>query len=111
MTGQKVRVFDALSVEQQRRESGKTYWEFLRSSSMSAGLYVLAAGSVDPQMPHCEDELYYVMKGRGRFRAGSEDWLAAPGSLIFVAAAEEHSFHDIVEELTVPVFFAPAETV
>lgn len=33
-----------------------------------------------------------------------------PGSLIFVAANIEHRFHTITEDLTVLVFFAPAES-
>jgi mannose-6-phosphate isomerase-like protein (cupin superfamily) len=110
MGSQKVRVFETISIEEQRRQSGKTYSEFLRESSMSAGVYVLAAGSVDQQSPHKEDELYYIVKGKGRMRAGSEDHRVGPGSLIYVAADVDHRFYDIEVELTVLVFFAPAET-
>ena len=39
------------SVDQQRKQSGKLYQEFLRVPAMSAGLYVLAAGAIDPQSP------------------------------------------------------------
>jgi quercetin dioxygenase-like cupin family protein len=77
---------------------------------MSAGVYVLAAGAADHQSPHQQDELYYVIRGKSRMRVGSEDRSVAVGSVIFVAAHEEHRFHDIEEELTVLVFFAPAET-
>ncbi len=110
MGNQKVDVFETLSIEQQRKQSGKAYLEFLRESSMSAGVYVLAAGSVDQQSPHKEDELYYVVKGKGRMRAGSENHSVGPGSLIYIGAEVEHRFYDIEEELTVLVFFAPAET-
>jgi quercetin dioxygenase-like cupin family protein len=77
---------------------------------MSAGLYVLAAGSSDPQQPHHEDEMYYVVRGRARFRAGDDDREVSAGSVIYVAAEVEHRFYDIAEELTVLVFFAPAES-
>jgi quercetin dioxygenase-like cupin family protein len=77
---------------------------------MSAGLYVLAAGATDPQRPHHEDELYYVVRGRARFRAGDEDRGVSAGTVLFVAAKIEHRFYDIKEELAVLVFFAPAET-
>ncbi len=40
MGNQKVQIFDTISIEQQQRQSGKTYLEFLRESSMSAGVYV-----------------------------------------------------------------------
>ena len=92
------------------KESGKLYREFLRVPSMSAGLYVLAAGATDPQSPHREDEMYYVVRGRARFRSGDEDRKIAPGDVLFVAKNVEHRFHDITEELAVLVFFAPAET-
>jgi mannose-6-phosphate isomerase-like protein (cupin superfamily) len=98
------------AIEAQREQSGKAYREFLRVSTMSAGLYVLAAGAVDPQRPHHEDEMYYVVRGRGRFRAGDEDCEVSAGSVLFVAAEVEHRFYDIQEELSVLVFFAPAET-
>jgi quercetin dioxygenase-like cupin family protein len=77
---------------------------------MSAGLYVLAAGATDQQQPHHEDEMYYVVRGKGRFRAGDEDREISAGSVLFVAAEVEHRFHDIVEELAMLVFFAPAES-
>ena len=56
-------------IERQRAQSGKPYREFLRVPAMSTGLYVLAAGATDPQSPHHEDEMYYVLRGRARFRA------------------------------------------
>jgi len=96
-------------VDQQRAESGQFYREFLRVPAMSAGLYVLSAGSIDPQSPHHQDELYYVVRGRGRFRAGGQETEVSAGSLLFVAAEVEHKFYDIEEELSVLVFFAPAE--
>jgi quercetin dioxygenase-like cupin family protein len=97
-------------IEEQRAQSGKSYREFLHVPAMSAGLYVLAAGAVDRQKPHREDEIYYVLRGRARFKAGSEDREVSAGSVIFVAAEVGHRFYDITEELAVLVMFAPAET-
>jgi quercetin dioxygenase-like cupin family protein len=77
---------------------------------MSAGLYVLAAGGEDTQSPHREDELYYVIRGKARFSAATDDRAVKAGSLIFVAAEVTHRFYDITEDLQVLVFFAPAET-
>jgi mannose-6-phosphate isomerase-like protein (cupin superfamily) len=93
-----------------RQRSGNPYLEFLRVPSMSAGLYVLAAGSADAQVPHKQDELYYVVRGKARMRAGAEDREVARGMLIFVGANVEHRFHRIEEDLEILVFFAPAET-
>jgi mannose-6-phosphate isomerase-like protein (cupin superfamily) len=93
-----------------RMQRGKSYGEFLRVPSMSAGLYVLAAGAEDTQRPHHEDEMYYVVRGRGRFRAGRQDTEVSAGSVLFVAAEVEHRFYDIQEDLAVLVFFGPAQT-
>jgi mannose-6-phosphate isomerase-like protein (cupin superfamily) len=106
----KTQFFGLAEVDEQRIKAGKLYREFLRVPAMSAGLYVLAAGSSDPQKPHHEDELYYVVRGRARFKADSEDRVVAAGDTIFVAAELEHRFCDITEELAVLVFFAPAES-
>ena len=97
-------------IDQERAKAGKLYREFLRVPAMSAGLYVLPAGATDPQRPHHEDEMYYVIRGRAHFRAGDEDAEVSAGSALFVAAEVEHRFHDITEELAVLVFLAPAET-
>jgi mannose-6-phosphate isomerase-like protein (cupin superfamily) len=102
--------FDVQEIERRRAGKGSNYLEFLRVSSMSAGVYVLTAGSSDLQSPHRQDEMYYVVQGRARMRTGSDDRAIAQGSVIFVAANVEHRFYDIEEELTVLVFFAPAET-
>jgi mannose-6-phosphate isomerase-like protein (cupin superfamily) len=102
--------FQTFELLQQRIQLGKLYLEFLRVPAMSAGVYVLPAGGADPQKPHREDEMYYVVRGRARMRVGSEDQAVGEGSVIFVAANVEHRFYDIAEELVVLVFFAPAES-
>jgi mannose-6-phosphate isomerase-like protein (cupin superfamily) len=95
---------------EQRVQSGRPYREFLRVPAMSAGLYVLPAAGTDEQKPHREDEIYYVVRGRARFKAGFEDREVSAGSVIFVAAEVGHRFYDISEALEVLVFFAPAES-
>ena len=102
--------FEVADLSKQRADNLKLYLEFLRVPAMSAGLYVLPAGADDPQHPHNEDELYYVVRGRAHMRVGNEEQEVKTGSLIFVEAKAEHRFFDIREELTVLVFFAPAET-
>jgi mannose-6-phosphate isomerase-like protein (cupin superfamily) len=94
----------------QRAKLANAYREFLRVPSMSAGVYVLTPGSTDLQSPHQQDEMYYVLGGKARMRAGSEDHSLQSGTVIFVAAEVEHRFYDIDEELILLVFFAPPET-
>lgn len=101
-----MRYFDANAIT---TTAAQPYAEFLREPSMSAGIYRLEAGGVDPQQPHTEDELYYVISGRGHIRVGSEVHAVGPGSLIYVPALMEHRFFDIESALTILVCFSPAE--
>lgn len=104
-----MKAFEIADVIHQQSVSDKRYLEFLNEKSLSMGLYVLPAGGVDPQQPHTEDEVYYVLSGRGQFRLENEDRPAQAGSIIFVAAHQEHRFHSIEAEMHILVFFAPAE--
>jgi quercetin dioxygenase-like cupin family protein len=97
------------ALEVERAAAGLRYLEFLRIPDLSAGLYVLEAGAVDPQSPHSEDELSVVMRGRCRFRAGAEERELGPGAVLFVPARIEHRFLEIRERLEAVVFFGPAE--
>lgn len=94
-------------------KSGKRYREFLRTASMSAGVYALPKGRDDMQTPHSEDEIYYVVSGRAKFYADGDskrrDREVGPGSVLFVAAKADHRFHSITEDLVLLVFFAPPE--
>jgi mannose-6-phosphate isomerase-like protein (cupin superfamily) len=85
------------------------YLEFLRETSLSMGLYRLPAGGTDPQEPHTEDEVYYVVSGSAMVRVGDETRPVGPGDVIFVEKLVDHRFFDIEEDLDVLVFFAPAE--
>jgi mannose-6-phosphate isomerase-like protein (cupin superfamily) len=93
----------------QRADSNKLYLEFLNVPDLSMGLYVLPAGGADPQSPHTEDEVYYVVSGRAQILVAEENRDVQAGSIVYVAKNVAHHFHSIEEELTVLVFFAPAE--
>lgn len=93
----------------ERRQADRLYLEFLRVPSLSLGVYELPAGGVDPQKPHAEDEVYYAVSGQGTFRLSAEEHAVGPGTILFVKAGVEHRFHSITENLTLLVFFAPAE--
>jgi mannose-6-phosphate isomerase-like protein (cupin superfamily) len=85
------------------------YHEFLRRESLSVGLYRLPAGVVDPQEPHTEDEVYYVVSGRATIEVADESTAVEAGDVVFVERGVDHRFVDIEEELVVLVLFAPAE--
>jgi mannose-6-phosphate isomerase-like protein (cupin superfamily) len=101
--------FDIDDIDGQRAGANKRYLEFLRVPAMSAGVYSLPKGATDPQKPHHEDEIYYVVKGKARMKIDDMDGEVKAGSIIFVEAERQHSFYDITEDLEVLVFFAPAE--
>jgi mannose-6-phosphate isomerase-like protein (cupin superfamily) len=88
---------------------GRRYTEDLRAPDLSVGTYCIPAGGKDTQAPHTEDEVYVVVSGRARLTAESGTVDVEPGSVLWVPAGEEHRFTDIAEDLTVLVFFAPAE--
>ncbi len=90
-------------------QSSSQYLEFIRKPSLSVGLYMLSAGAIDQQEPHTEDEVYYVASGRASIQVANESRPVEAGSVVFVQANVEHRFHTITENLTILVFFAPAE--
>jgi mannose-6-phosphate isomerase-like protein (cupin superfamily) len=104
-----MQAFEIQELIEQRQASGEAWLEFLRVPALSMGLYVLPAGGTDLQQPHTEDEVYYVVSGRGMIFVGGENRPVQAGSVVFVAANVEHRFHSITEDLTILVFFAPAE--
>jgi mannose-6-phosphate isomerase-like protein (cupin superfamily) len=103
-----VEAFEIHQLDPQPRDSdGHGYIDFLASDKLSVGLAIWKRGSTDRQQPHAEDEVYYVISGRGSIQVANEDRPVQPGSLVFVATGVEHRFHDIEEDLRVLVFWAP----
>jgi mannose-6-phosphate isomerase-like protein (cupin superfamily) len=104
-----MRSFNLAALLAQAAASDQRYLEFLRVPAMSLGIYMLPAGGEDLQSPHNQDEVYYVIGGKGVLRVEGERQPAVPGALLFVPAHAEHKFVEIEEELSLLVFFAPAE--
>ena len=104
-----MQAYELADLISQRADNDKRYLEFLKVPDLSMGLYVLPAGGVDPQSPHTEDEVYYVVSGKAQIKVADEDRPVQAGSIVYVAKNVEHRFHSIEAELTVIVFFAPAE--
>jgi len=102
-------LFQLDEIERRRAGLEWSYLEFLRAPSLSVAVYSLRAGEEDRQQPHMEDEVYYVASGRASIRVADEDQVVRTGSIVFVPASVEHRFHDIAEDLSLIVFFAPAE--
>src|SRR5216683_3972107 len=105
----RMQTFDLGRILAEREKNGQAWLEFLRAPSLSMGVYHLKVGQSDPQQPHTEDEVYYVVSGRAKFRTDGQEQVVGPGTLIFVGKAVEHRFYEISEDLTVLVVFAPPE--
>ncbi len=102
------RAFHLADLLAHRERSGLSYYEFLNVPSLHMGIYALKAGQLDPQGPHNEDEIYYVLSGRATLRLGDHEQPVESGSIAFVRAGVEHRFHTIEADLTLLVFFAAA---
>lgn len=96
-------------LQNQAVEAGQRYLEFLRAPALSMGLYRLKEGETDPQTPHKQDEVYYVLAGKAQFKVGEETHPVLPGAIFYVEAGTPHKFIEIKQFLEVLVFFAPAE--
>ena len=69
-------------------------------------MYWLPAGSEDLQLPHDEDEVYFVISGRGRLRVDGSEQSVGRGSILYVQATARHTFFEVEEDMTFLVFFA-----
>jgi mannose-6-phosphate isomerase-like protein (cupin superfamily) len=104
-------IHELADVTRRQAQSGESYFQFINAGSLSVGQYLLATDADDPQAPHAEDEVYYVVSGRAMIRVGDDDRAVGPGSLIFVGAQVPHRFFDIQADLALLVFFAPEHQV
>jgi mannose-6-phosphate isomerase-like protein (cupin superfamily) len=104
-----MQAFELAELTGKRASANRLYLEFLNVRDLSMGIYELQAGAADPQLPHTEDEVYYVVKGKARIKVADEDRPVQAGTVVYVAKHVDHRFQSIEEDLTVLVFFAPAE--
>lgn len=97
--------FDLAKMVERAEKQETPYLEFLRVPQLSCGLYSLAVGANDAQSAHDEDEVYFVLKGRGTIRIAGETKEIGPGTILYVPADTEHEFCEIAEDLSLLVFF------
>ncbi|APU41378.1 cupin domain-containing protein [Streptomyces sp. NPDC056254] len=105
-----MKAFRLDELEAERAANDGAYLQFLRERNMSVGLYALDAGQTDPQRPHGQDEVYFVVSGRASITVGDETTTVARGSVVYVPAGVPHKFHHITEDLKVMVVFSPPES-
>lgn len=93
-----------------RKATGRPWLQFFDNATMFAGVYAIDAGGEDKQQPHQQDEMYYVVSGSAKFRAGEEELAAEAGSILFVKAGVAHRFHSVTQPLEILVFFTKAKS-
>lgn len=97
--------FDLAELIAKSEQRGTPYLEFLRVPQLSCGLYRLGTQARDTQSAHDEDEVYFVIKGRGRVVIGGQETAIRPGSILYVPADTDHEFIEIEEDLSLLVLF------
>jgi len=97
--------FELDSLVAELEPTGKSWLPFMKGKNVLTGLYILKAGENDQQRPHDTDEVYYVVSGKGKFKAGDKIVNIEKGSILFVKADVEHLFFDITEDTVLVVFF------
>lgn len=60
------------------------------------------------QTPHVQDEIYFIIRGRGVFSHDGKRDRFESGDLLFVAAGIEHQFEDVSEDFAIwRIFYGP----
>src|SRR5258707_5585425 len=108
--GAAVQTFELAELLAARERASELYHECVRVPALSAGVYVLPAGGADPQQPHSEDELYYVVRGRGSIVVEGERQPVAEGTPGFLAAPGGERLAGVAEGPVGLVLFSAAES-
>jgi mannose-6-phosphate isomerase-like protein (cupin superfamily) len=86
-----LRPFDISGARERLGASGG-YEIVHESPGLEIGVYVLVAPEPDRQQPHEDDEVYYVLEGRGTLDVEGETVELEEGHAVFVPAHAEHRF-------------------
>ena len=84
--------FDIEGARERLGASGGGYEIVHESPGLEIGVYVLVAPEPDRQQPHEDDEVYYVLEGRGTLDVEGETVELEEGHAVFVPAHAEHRF-------------------
>ena len=99
-----VRVYDVNMI---LRDIGNDWCHtFIYDTSMDVGVLRLKPGDTDPQSPHANDEIYYIIRGDGFLNIEGKDIPIREGMVIFVPAKKKHRFHGNKNELIALYVFA-----
>jgi mannose-6-phosphate isomerase-like protein (cupin superfamily) len=86
-------------------KSTSYYHTFINRNNLAAGVLRLDPGEEDTQLPHENDEVYYVVRGDGFLNIAGKDYLISEAKAYFVGKNTMHKFHGNKKELIVLYFF------
>ncbi|MEW6206038.1 MAG: cupin domain-containing protein [Pseudomonadota bacterium] len=85
---------------------GERFARGFKHGSMTVELY--APQGKDPQKPHDQDELYFIIEGSSLLLIEDSEFECAPGDAFFVKAGQAHHFFKFSEDFkTWVVFWGP----
>jgi len=96
---------DSILLKLDKKEDSAYFLDFLHNSSFEVGVLRLNPGQNDTQEPHSEDELYFVIEGKGYINMVEKNYEVRKGSCIFVPSKTKHYFHGNKERLVVLYVF------
>jgi len=88
-----------------RKKSNDYFHTFITHTSLTGGILLLNPGEEDTQLPHDDDELYYVIYGDGFIKINKKDFPVSEGMVYFVPKQTPHNFFGNTKELAVLYFF------
>ncbi|MFQ5568451.1 MAG: cupin domain-containing protein [Rhodothermales bacterium] len=97
------RVTVAEAMAQLPGPQGERFAPVLEHGSLVIEIY--APRGHDPQTPHTRDEVYVVVRGKGKFVNGPSRTRFGPGDVLFVPAGVVHRFEHFTDDLVVWVLF------
>jgi mannose-6-phosphate isomerase-like protein (cupin superfamily) len=87
--------------------AGATVTDLGRTADLSALVFALADGAVDPQPVHDQDEVYIVLTGTATAVVAGERAAVRAGSVLIVPARTAHHFDDTAGDFAAIAVFAP----
>ena len=102
--------FDLSDYLEKIKKNSSYFHTFINRESLAVGLLFLQPGEEDTQLPHTNDEVYYVIEGNGFLKIKNKDYKVSKDKLFFVAKDVEHYFHGNTAELKVLYFFGGPDT-
>ena len=102
--------FDLATYLGKIKKSSSYFYTFINRDSLATGILVLQPEEEDTQVPHDNDEVYFIISGDGFLKIKDKDYKVSKDKLFFVAKDVEHYFHGNKKELKVLYFFGGPDT-